>query len=125
MLERRFWTQAELARRSKITPQQISYYVNGDREPSKDNIKKLARAFDVEPSIFLDDISSKESLLGMWDLVYAPYQDSPSSTNILTEEDKDIRIIQRAARNMSDEERKKAIDLWKIAFDNAFDDESN
>ncbi|MEG0732394.1 MAG: helix-turn-helix transcriptional regulator [Vagococcus sp.] len=41
------------------------------------------------------------------------------------EKEEEIRIIQRAARNMNDEERKKAIDLWKIAFDNAFDDESN
>lgn len=123
MLGRRHWSQAELARRSKITPQQISYYVNGEREPSKDNIKKLARAFDVEPAIFLDSISNKETLLGMWDLVYEQYNDTAITEKDLSEEEKEIRIIQRAARNMTTDDRKKAIDLWKIAFEKAFDED--
>lgn len=52
LIDSKGWSQAELARRADISPQQISYYLKGDREPSKDNIKKIAKAFDIQTDFF-------------------------------------------------------------------------
>lgn len=42
-----------------------------------------------------------------------------------TNKKEDIRIIQRAALDMTDNERKVAIDLWKAAFSKVFPDEQD
>ena len=41
------WTQAELARRSHITPAALSRILNGDRQPGVDTIVGLSRALNV------------------------------------------------------------------------------
>ena len=70
LMEQKSWSQAELARRSNISPQQISYYIKGQREPSPANIKKIAKAFNVESAIFIDDFESKQLFENSWDLMY-------------------------------------------------------
>jgi len=70
LMEQKGWNQAELARRSKISPQQISYYVKGDREPGPSNIKKIANAFNVESAIFIDDYADRQEFIDASELIY-------------------------------------------------------
>lgn len=70
LMEQKGWSQAELARRSKISPQQISYYVKGDREPGPSNIKKIANAFNVESAIFIDDYADRQEFIDASELIY-------------------------------------------------------
>jgi transcriptional regulator with XRE-family HTH domain len=55
-MKKRSWSQAELARRSGLTRSAISNYVSGQR-PNSSAIDKLAKAFQLPPSV-LFDISS-------------------------------------------------------------------
>lgn len=48
-LSNRGWDQAELVRRSGISSAQISRLVTGGREPGKDAIAGIARAFRLPP----------------------------------------------------------------------------
>lgn len=70
LMEQKGWNQAELARRSKISPQQISYYVKGDREPGPSNIKKISNAFNVESAIFIDDYANRQEFIDASELIY-------------------------------------------------------
>lgn len=118
MLEKKNWSKAELARISKITPQQISYYTNGDREPSKENIKKLAKAFDVETAIFMDDLDSKETLLGMWELAYDSYQNAESPEIKISEnETPEYSAIQRKSKQLSQKDQRKLLKIMEATFD--------
>ena len=47
------WTQAELARRSCISPTNISLLENEKVEIGKKHVEQLARAFDVYPAIIM------------------------------------------------------------------------
>lgn len=46
------WSQAELARRTGLTRQAINYYLAGkSKEPDRDSLYKIARAFKLSPVI--------------------------------------------------------------------------
>jgi transcriptional regulator with XRE-family HTH domain len=47
LIEKRGWTQRELARRTGLTPSAICQICLGDTEPSLDTIRKLARVLSV------------------------------------------------------------------------------
>lgn len=84
--------------------------------PKADTLEKVANYFNV----------STDYILGRTDnpaIIKPAEEDFDDSFVENMEKEEDIRIIQRAARNMNDEDRKKAMDLWKIAFDKAFEDE--
>ncbi len=52
-MKKRGWSQAELARRSGLTRAAISNYVSGQR-PNSVAIDKLAKAFQVSPSMLFE-----------------------------------------------------------------------
>lgn len=64
--------------------------------PSVENLRKVARYFDVSLEFLADDDVSAEDI----------------------EISQDIRIMQRAAQNMNDEERKRAIKVFEAFFEN-------
>ena len=47
MRERRGWSQAELAQKSRLQPTAISHFETGGRSPSFDNLRRLADALNV------------------------------------------------------------------------------
>jgi transcriptional regulator with XRE-family HTH domain len=51
------WSQAELARRAKITSAAVSLIEKGDRIPSLDVCRKIAKAFNVSTAEITGEIS--------------------------------------------------------------------
>ena len=72
------------------------------KQPTADKIVRLADFLDV----------SVDYLLG---------RTSVQSNSI--ENDEDILCLQRARSRMSDEDKEKAMQLWRVAFSYAFDEE--
>ncbi|MBS7577627.1 MULTISPECIES: helix-turn-helix transcriptional regulator [unclassified Enterococcus] len=103
-------TLAELERKLGISNGTIGKW--NLRKPNSEPLEKVADYFNT----------TTDYLLGRTD---NPYKPLPASEDFdeWNDEEEEIRIIQRAAKKMSDEDRKKAIDLWKVAFDKAFEDE--
>ncbi len=57
--EAKRWTQADLARKTNLTPAAISQFESGDREPNLDSLRKLSEELGV-PLDFLASGKSKE-----------------------------------------------------------------
>lgn len=88
-------TVAELERKLDISNGQVRKWQDG-KYPTADRLKKVADYFGVTTdSLLYDEVDEKEIEL-----------------------DEDIRIMQRAAQNMSEEDRKKAIKVFEAFFDN-------
>ena len=86
---------SELERRLNFSNGQIGKWKNS--KPSIDKVQQVADYFDVSIDYLLD--REKDSFKG---------EELPE----------DIRIMQRAAQNMSEEDRKKAIKVFEAFFDN-------
>lgn len=116
----------ELSKQKKISIRQLEMrfgYSNGylakwkNNTPNSDELVKLADYFNVSVDYLLGRETDNSAII-------KPAEENFDDNFVENmEKEEDIRIIQRAARNMNDEDRKKAIDLWKIAFDKAFEDE--
>ncbi|WP_353462502.1 helix-turn-helix transcriptional regulator [Mammaliicoccus sciuri] len=89
-------TIAELERELGFSNAQIRRWHNG-RYPSADRLQKVADYFDV----------SIDYLMGNQKEHYAGEEIS-----------EDIRIMQRAAENMSEKDRQKALKIFETFFDN-------
>ncbi|WP_270364363.1 helix-turn-helix domain-containing protein [Enterococcus malodoratus] len=87
--------------------------------PKADTLQKVATYFNVSTDYLLgrtDDPNPNSPGVALdWDDTL--FRDGDNS-----EKEKDVRLIQRAALEMSDDERKVAIDLWKAAFGKVFPD---
>ncbi|WP_071131339.1 helix-turn-helix domain-containing protein [Enterococcus timonensis] len=111
----RGWSQAELSRQSKISPQQISYYMNGDREPSKDNLKKLAKVFNIQTEFFLTDIVSEEVMDDYIEFgIYEGYEESPS---IEVGDTPEFFQIQRKSKKLNQKDQKRLLKIMEATFD--------
>lgn len=53
--ERKFWTQAQLAKRGRFHAAHISHFETGERTPSLINLIRLCRVLDVKPNELLQD----------------------------------------------------------------------
>ncbi|GAX46804.1 helix-turn-helix domain-containing protein [Pseudolactococcus reticulitermitis] len=113
----------QLAEQRKLTISEVedklemgrnSLYAWRKKTPNGTSLEKAADYFNT----------TTDYLLGRTQNPYRPSSPEEDFSEWL-EEDEEIRIIQRAAKNMSNEDRKKAIDLWKVAFDKAFEDDDN
>lgn len=85
---------AHLERETGISNGQIKRWAKSS--PSVENLKKVAKYFDVSLEFLADD--------------------KVEDTNL--EMSEDIRIMQRAVQNMSEEDRKKAIKVFEAFFEN-------
>lgn len=88
-------TIAQLERETGISNGSIKRWVKSS--PSVDNLKKVAKFFNVSVGFLVDD-------------------DEDDLSNL--EETQEIRIMHRAAEKMTDEERKKALKVFEAFFDN-------
>lgn len=79
----------------------------GKRNLSAEMAAKLAEIFGVSTDYLLGISDEKEPILNNEDL------------------DEDIRTIQRAARRMSNKDRKKMMDLIRLTFEEAFNEDDD
>ena len=84
----------------------VSMYLNGKRSPKVGFLKKLSQTYGV----------NLEWLLGYPDAPKYPDFDEVAP-------DEDIVILSRAAKKMSPEDRRKLIEMARLMFDEAFDDQ--
>lgn len=85
---------AHLERETGISNGQIKRWAKSS--PSVENLKKVANYFNVSLEFLADDTTEPSDI----------------------EMSQDIRIMQRAAQNMSEEDRKKAIKVFEAFFEN-------
>lgn len=102
LLSQRGETAAELSRAADITERLIGYWRKGEKQPTLENINKLADHFKV----------STDFLLGKTDDP-VPSADQP--------QDK-ITILARNARKLTPEEQEKLYDVARTLFKKAFDE---
>ncbi len=92
-LERRGWSQAELARRSRITPTQISRILSGSRNPGVEVLTGFANALNLPPNTLF-------KLAG----ILPPDADSPL----------DIDELVHLYKNLPAEDREELIQLARM-----------
>ena len=100
-------TQEELAQKIGYTRTAISAWEIGRNEPSNADTIKLAEYFGV----------STDYLLGKSDI-----------RNLKSNKESEIpeiRVIERGAKNMSQKDREKMVNMVKAAFEEAFSDDNS
>lgn len=105
--KKRSWLQRELAEKIGMSTGSIAMWETGKRDPDSSMLAKLAAIFEV----------STDFLLGISDDPSA--ETSEPDGNLEPE----IRVIQRAAKNMSPTDRKKMLNMVKAAFEEAFSED--
>lgn len=92
--------QKELAQKIRVTESAMSYYVNGDRMPRSDVLKRMAKALET----------TTDYLLG-------------TSEYIIENPRGELQYLQRNLDKLDAEQLKKAENILKAVFDDIFDDE--
>lgn len=101
----RQWTQEYVCQQLNISTGALSRYETSMYEPkSLELIKDFANLFEV----------SIDYLLGKTDIKNAKQSEIP-----------EIRVIERGAKNMSQKDREKMVNMIKLAFEEAFDEDSD
>lgn len=104
-------TQGELARRIGKTQSSITMYETGRREPDFETLEAMADAFNVPLSALVPDrenVSSND----LWG-------------NESEETSESIRIMARGYNKLSEENRRKLLDVARAMFKDDFDDEGS
>lgn len=96
-------TQDQMADTLGVKRPRYNAWENDISNPDFEMVKRIAEFHKV----------SVDYLLGLTDI----------SSRSEEEIDDDIRAIQRAAKNMSPKDRKKMIDMIKLTFDDAFNED--
>jgi transcriptional regulator with XRE-family HTH domain len=91
-------TQEELAKKVGITTASIGMYETNSRKPSYDVLKKIANYFKVSHDYLLEE----------------------DHTQI---DEPEVRAIQRAAKNMTPQDRKKMLKIIQATFEDAFSED--
>lgn len=97
-----------IAERTGVPVSSVSAYLNGKRSPKVKFLTLIAKLYGVRI----------EWLLG--------FPNEPKYPDMVQEgpdPDEDIVILSRAAKKMSPADRKKLIDMARLMFDEAFDDQ--
>lgn len=89
-------SQQEIADYLKITRQAYSFYENGKRQPDYETLLKLAKYFNVSVDELLGDLDENS--------------------------DENLVILNRNAKKLTPENRKKLLDMAKLMFKEEFDD---
>lgn len=99
-------TQADLADRLNMSTSSIAMWEVGKRDPDSEKLTELANFFNVTTDYLLG-LSSEHS--------------SPKTEPQNVEPE--IRAIQRAAKNMTQTDKKKMLNMIKAAFEEAFSED--
>jgi transcriptional regulator with XRE-family HTH domain len=90
-------SQAELAKAVGVSTVMISQYENGKKMPGRETVIRIAEVFGISSSDLLGD-------------------------NIEGEQYDEIIILNRAAKKMTPENRKKLLEMAKVMFKEDFED---
>ena len=101
-LDLREWTQADLARHSKVTQTHISRIMNGARQPGPDAITGIARALKLPA----EEVMRQAGLL-------------PMPADATVDDRKAAQELERKIGKLSAEERLYLLDLMNRVFPNA------
>ena len=108
-------TQDELATKLGISKSTVSMYENGNREPDFETMETIANFFNVDMDFLLGrtDCPTKTTNASQ-----KPREASNSTS--LENADQDIRRIQRARKDMTDEKKEQMMQMLEIAFGEYF-----
>ena len=102
------YTQVQVAKELGISKQVYNNYELGKREADYETLLKLAEYFDTTVDSLLSDRNSVNSL---------------NEINIDPDEtDQDLIILNRNAKKLSVDKRKKLLEMAKVMFKEEFDD---
>lgn len=105
LMKQNGWNQRELAQKVGVTQSAIGYYTRGVRLPNSGVLARMAQAFGTTP----------DYLLGASEFIS---EDSCGELEYLRRKDR----IQQNLSKMTPDQLKKAEELLKVAFDDAFED---
>lgn len=108
LLDTMHMTQAEASRQSGISESSISHYLKGDWEGKQDVVYSLANIFHV----------SEAWLMG-YDV---PMEKAPNPQGKRSDDDPDIRRIERARKNMPEKDKKRMMKILEASFEDYFSD---
>lgn len=107
-LDRANMSQTDLSKKTKIPKSAISQYIKGSFEPKQDRVYLISKALHV----------SEAWLMGF----DVPIEKIEADNKTTDEElEKDIVILNRNARKMTPDNRKKLIEMAKLMFGEDFD----
>lgn len=101
LMSEKNWSQAETARRLDISPQMINYYISNKRTPTLEGLKKMARVFDVDINLFINDFEDRYTFTMAKDLVYGSYSDK---NNIEAEQSNESNFFRIDVSDLNEEE---------------------
>lgn len=90
-------SQKDLAEKIEVSTVMISQYENNKKMPSRETIKKIAEVFGISSSDLIGD-------------------------SVEEEQSDEIIILNRAAKKMTPEKRKKLLEMAKVMFEEDFKD---
>ena len=104
--------QEEFARLFNVHQTAVSQWETGKTSPDTDTLVKIANYFDVSVDYILGKTNIKKS-------------SGEKPEDIAEDEDDDIVLFNREARKMTPEQRKKLLEMAKVMFGEAYNDESH
>ncbi len=104
-------SQAALGKALNMSQQGIAKWETGSTSPNPEMLRKIAQYFNVSIDELLDNDIKKSS--------------GEKPEDIAEDEDDDIVLFNREARKMTPEQRKKLLEMAKVMFGEAYNDESH
>jgi transcriptional regulator with XRE-family HTH domain len=98
------WTQLELSQKIDCAMSSIAMYEKEERKPSLEVLVKLSEAFNCS----IDYILCKSDI-----------------RNQQQSEIPEVRVIERGAKKMSQKDRERMVNMIKLAFEEAFNEDSD
>ena len=98
----------ELSKLSGVGKSDISYYLKGKYEPKQDKCYLLAKALDVDPGWLMTGVQ--------------PAEQNESETNLVVPKTVEAQIISSKVDRLTEEQRKKLLNLVNDMFDAFFED---
>lgn len=102
-------SQATAARELNISRQTYNNYELGKREADYEMLLKLAEYFDTTVDCLISDKSNANNCSNQTEIAF-------------DENDQDLIILNRNAKKLSPENRKKLLDMAKVMFEEEFND---
>lgn len=121
LMEEKRITAYRLSQETGITQATLSRWKSGKNSPSSETLKILAKYFHVSTDYLLGNVSEPYFYLDNERIIndINSYEDKDEDEK---EKDENLIILNRAAKKMTPEQRKKLLDMAKVMFEEEFDD---
>lgn len=117
LMEEKQITAYRLSQETGITQATLSRWKSGKNSPSSETLKILAKYFHVSADYLLGNTSEPYFYLDNERII-----NDINSYDDEDEKDENLIILNRAAKKMTPEQRKKLLDMAKVMFEEEFDD---